>query len=252
MESLREKFRVAPVTVSLAAACVVGYALEVLLLSGARGIDLSGWALSGQALAQGRWWTVVTHLFLHANLLHLMVNVLALWFVGPEVEFMLGRTKYVILYVLSGVAGGLLQTVFSPPTSELVGASGAVCGVLLSFTTAYPEMPLRALLFFVLPVSMKAKTLGRGLIIVSLVCALLRILPQVGHLAHLGGALMGAFLTWWWLPHTPRRRAVSGSAEQEAQTEELLARVVEEGIESLSREERRQLEGLARRHQRRW
>jgi hypothetical protein len=87
---------------------------------------------------------------------------------------------------------------------------------------------------------------------VSLACALMRILPQVGHLAHLGGALMGAFLTWWWLPHTPRRRSTPGSAEQGAQTEELLARVVEEGIESLSREERRQLEGLARRRPRRW
>jgi membrane associated rhomboid family serine protease len=253
VESLREKFRVAPVTVSLAAACVVGYVLEVFLLSGARGINLSGWALSGQALAEGRWWTLVTHLFLHANLLHLMVNVLALWFVGPEVEFMLGRAKYVILYILSGVAGGLLQTVFAQPAAELVGASAAVCGVLLSFTTAYPEMPLRALLFFVLPVSMKAKTLGWGLIVVSLVCAVLHIVPQVGHLAHLGGALTGAFLTWWWLPRAPRRRpAPGGSAEQEVQTEELLARVVEEGIESLSREERRQLEGLARRHQRRW
>lgn len=252
MDSLKERFRVAPVTVSLAAACLVVYALEVLLLGGARGIDLSGWALSGQALAQGRWWTVFTHLFLHANLLHLMVNVLALWFVGPEVEFMLGRVKYVILYVLSGVAGGLLQTVFSPPGAELVGASGAVCGVLLSFTTAYPEMPLQALLFFVLPVSMKAKTLGRGIILVSLVCALLRILPQIGHLAHLGGALAGALLTWWWLPHETRRRIVPGSADQEEQTEKLLARVVEEGFDSLSREERRQLENLGRRPPRRW
>ena len=252
MESLREKFRAAPVTVSLAGACVAGFVAEVLLLGGSRGIDLSGWALSGQALSEGRWWTAVTHLFLHANLLHLMVNVLGLWFVGPEVEFMLGRLKYVILYLLSGVAGGLLQTAFSPPASELVGASGAVCGLLLAFTTAYPEMPLRALLFFVLPVSMKAKTLGRGLIVVSLVCAVLRILPQVGHLAHLGGALTGALLTWLWLPHAPRRRAIPGSAEQQAQTEELLARVMDEGIDSLSREERRQLEGLARHHPRRW
>jgi len=253
VEGLREKFRVAPVTVSLAAACVVGYILEVFLLGGAGGLDLSGWALSGQALSEGRWWTPLTHLFLHANLLHLMVNVLALWFVGPEVEWMLGRVKYVVLYLLSGVAGGLLQTAFSAPTAELVGASGAVCGVLLSFTTANPEMPLRALLFFVLPVSMKARTLGWGVVVVSLLCALLRILPQVGHLAHLGGALMGALLTWWWLPHPARpKRTAPGMGAQDAATEELLARVVEEGIDSLSREERRQLEGLARGHRRRW
>ena len=252
VDQLREKFRAAPVTVLLSGACVAGFVLEVFFLSGARGSDLSQWALSGNALAAGRWWTVVTHLFLHANLLHLCVNVISLWFVGPEVEYMLGRARFLLLYVLSGIAGGLLQTFFSPPASELIGASGSVCGILLSFTTAYPEMPLRALLFFILPVSMKAKTLGRGLIVVSIVCALLRILPQVGHLAHLGGALMGALLTRWWLPSAPPRRAAATQTEREAQTEELLARVVEEGIDSLSREEKRQLESLSRGRPRRW
>ncbi len=252
MHDLRDKFRTAPVTVSLAAACLVGYALEILLLGGDRGLDLSGWALSRQALAEGRWWTLLTHLFLHANLLHLSVNVLGLWFIGPEVESMLGRVKYLLLYLLSGLAGGLLQTAFAAPSAELIGASGAVCGLVLSFTTAYPEMPLRALLFFVLPVSMKAKTLGRGIIIVSLLCAALRIFPQIGHLAHLGGALAGALLTWWWLPSAPRATRPGDEAGRAAQTDELLSRVVEQGIESLSREERRQLELLGREQRRRW
>lgn len=248
MESLREKFRIAPVTVSLAAACVAGYVLEVLLLAGTRGIDLTGWALSGQALAEGRWWTLFTHLFLHANLLHLMVNVLGLWFVGPEVELMLGRTRFIVLYFLSGIAGGLLQTAFSAPSSELVGASGSVCGLLLSFTTAHPELPLRALLFFILPVSMKARTLGWGLIVFSLLCALFRIVPQIGHLAHLGGALTGALLTRWWAP-VPRPRYPANAA---ARTEALLQRVMEEGLEGLSREERKALEQLADKQPRRW
>jgi len=124
--------------------------------------------------------------------------------------------------------------------------------VMLSFTTAYPEMPLRALLFFVLPVNMKAKTLGRGIIVVSLVCAVLRIFPQVGHLAHLGGALAGTLLTWWWLPAAPRVRPATDEGGRAAQTDELLSRVVEEGIDSLSREERRQLESLAQESRRRW
>ena len=242
----------APVTVSLAGACVAGYLLEVFFLSGARGVDLSLWSLSGNALAEGRWWTLVTHLFLHANLLHLTVNVLGLWFIGPEIEYILGRARYLTLYFLSGIAGGLLQTFFSPPASELIGASGSVCGLLLSFTTAYPEMPLRALLFFIIPVSMKAKTLGRGLIVVSLACAVLRIVPQVGHLAHLGGALMGALLTWWWLPAAARPVRPASRSERDAQTEELLARVMEDGIDSLSREEKRQLEALTRQQPRRW
>lgn len=243
MQGLVEKFRGAPATVTLCALCALVYATEAAWLSGGEGRDLSWWALSGEALAQGRWWTLVTHLFLHANLLHLLVNVLALWFIGPEVEWMLGRVRYVILYVLGGVAGGLLQTAFAPPSAELIGASGAVCAVLLSFTTAYPALPLRALLFFVLPVHMKARTLGWGLIVVSLLAAALRIFPQIGHLAHLGGALAGVVLTWWWLPAEPRRPSSPAAARMAL--DELVERVAREGMDGLSRQELRQLARLA-------
>lgn len=239
MQGMRDKIRAAPVTSALIGVCLVVFALEYALQVMRRPDVVMLFALSGEGLARGMWWTVVTHMFLHANLLHLMVNLLGLWFIGPEVELMLGRSRYLVLYLLSGMAGGLLQTAFASPASELVGASGAVCGVLLAFTTAYPEMPLQALLFFVLPVRMKAKTLGRGLLAISLLFAVLEFLPQVGHLAHLGGALTGMFLTWWWLPSRRRERTAP------RRTEDVLARLAEEGIEGLSREERRQLERLA-------
>lgn len=253
MQGWHEKFRVAPVTVCLVGLSVAVYVLEVFLLAREGPSGLSRWALSGRALQEGMYWTLVTHLFLHGSLLHLMVNVLALWFIGPEVEMMLGRMRYAVTYFVSGVAGGLLQTAFSAPTVELVGASGAVCGVLLAFVVAYPQMPLRALLFFILPVSMKARTLGWGLIVVSLLLAVLGILPQIGHLAHLGGALAGAALTYWWLPPAAARRRIPGTeSERAADEEELLRRVTEEGgIEGLSRQERKVLERLAERRPRR-
>ncbi len=232
----------APVTVCLAGAVVVVFLLELFFQASGRPQAVHFFALSGNALRQGMWWTLVTHLFLHANMLHLAVNVLGLWFIGPEVEAMLGRSRFALLYFLSGVAGGLLQTAFANPASELIGASGAVCGILLSFTTAHPETPLHALLFFVLPVRMKAKTLGWGLIGFSVVCAALHIIPQIGHLAHLGGALAGAALTRWWLRGGASQ---AGLSEPAVSTDDLLERVMEGGIESLSREERRRLETLA-------
>ena len=221
---------------------VAAYVLELFVQVGFSPEALSLFALSGNALGRGMWWTLVTHLFLHANLLHLAVNVLGLWFIGPEVELTLGRGRYIALYLVSGVAGGLLQTAFAVPSSELIGASGSVCGVLLSFTTAYPQTPLQALLFFVLPVKMKARTLGWGLIGFSVLCAALHILPQIGHLAHLGGALAGAALTRWWLRpgEAPATRPLPP-----ATTDDLLERVMEAGIEGLTREERRHLENLA-------
>jgi membrane associated rhomboid family serine protease len=249
MQALREKFRIAPVTVSLCAACVVVFAAEYFLMITGRQQLLGLLALSGDGLARGWWWTPITHLFVHANLLHLAVNVFGLWFIGPEVETMLGRARFLVLYLVSGIAGGLLQTAFSAPQSELVGASGSVCGVLLSFTTAYPEMPLRALLFFILPVSMKAKTLGRGLIVFSALCAALRLFPQLGHLAHLGGAVAGALLTKIWLPTSPRPRPLGSmsASDRVAESEELLRRLSEEGIEALSREDQRRLARLSER-----
>ena len=249
MQELRAKFRMAPVTVALAAICVGVFALEYFLTVTGRPQLISLLALSGNGLARGWWWTLVTHLFVHANLLHLIVNVTGLWFIGPEVEAMLGRVRFVVLYLASGVTGGVLQTIFSAPSSELVGASGSVCGVLLSFTTAYPEMHLRALLFFILPISTKAKNLGRGLIVFSAVCAALRILPQLGHLAHLGGALAGALLTKLWLPSMPGSPPLVSMSpvDRAAETEHLLRRLSEEGIENFSRDEQKRLERLSER-----
>jgi len=249
MYALREKFRVAPVTVLLAAACVLVFAFEYFLMVTGRGQLLGFLALSGEGLSRGWWWTLVTHLFLHANLLHLVVNVAGLWFIGPEVEAMLGRLRFIFLYLAAGVAGGALQTAFSAPSSELVGASGSVCGLLLAFTTAYPELHLRALLFFIIPVSAKAKTLGRGLIVFSALCAALRVLPQLGHLAHLGGALVGALLTKFWLPSLPPLRPIGSLSPEDraAETDDLLRRLAEEGVENLSAEEQRRLAQLSER-----
>lgn len=233
---LREGYRRAPATFFLCASLVAVFVAERAFP------QLGALALSHESLARGMWWTLATHTFLHANLLHLAVNVLALWFIGPAVESTLGRTKFLLLYFLSGIAGGILQTVFTPASADqqLVGASGAVCGLLLSFTTAYPDVTLRALIFFVIPVTAKARTIGIGLIVFSLACALLHIAPSIGHLSHLGGALTGALLTWLWRPAIPRRAAP-------ASHDALVAKVIEVGIDGLTPEERKHFEGMAKR-----
>lgn len=231
---------------ALATLMVAVFILEVVLQMSRQPQVIEWLALSGNGLREGRVWTLVTHLFLHANLLHLLVNLLGLWFLGPEVEILLGRARYLAVYVVSGVCGGLLQTAFAAPNSELVGASGAVCGLLLAFTTMNPELPLRALIFFVLPVSAKARTLGWGLMVFSLACALLHLFPQIGHLAHLGGAVGGAVLTrvFGFAPRRPRRAAGTVFLRPE-ELDELLARINEEGMESLSKDEQRSLAALA-------
>jgi membrane associated rhomboid family serine protease len=86
-------------------------------------------ALQGQEVANGDWWRLVTSGFLHANVLHIGLNMLILWLVGSPLEEMLGRGRYLLLYfvsLLAGSAGALLQ---AAPHVNTVGASGAIFGL---------------------------------------------------------------------------------------------------------------------------
>jgi membrane associated rhomboid family serine protease len=85
-------------------------------------------ALEGHAVADGGWWRLITAGFLHANVLHIGLNMLILWLVGSPLEDMLGRGRYLLLYfvsLLAGSAGALLQA----PLVTTVGASGAIFGL---------------------------------------------------------------------------------------------------------------------------
>jgi membrane associated rhomboid family serine protease len=155
---------------------------------GAAANDLLG--LSGVGLAQGMVWQFLTYQFVHAGFLHLAVNMLGLWFAGNVLERIIGVRKFVLLYLACGVAGGLVQ-VFLDPGPSVVGASGAVCGLIAAFSTMFPRMEITALLFFVIPVRMRAMWLGIGLVALSLFFLATGILGNVGNGAHLGGALAG-------------------------------------------------------------
>jgi membrane associated rhomboid family serine protease len=85
-------------------------------------------ALEGHAVANGDWWRLLTTAFLHASLLHIGFNMLALWWFGAPVEQYLGRVRFVGLYLVSGLAGSAGALVQTPGIT--VGASGAIFGIL--------------------------------------------------------------------------------------------------------------------------
>ncbi len=155
-------------------------------------------ALSREGLTGGGWWQLVTHAFLHGNLLHFVVNMVALWFTGPLLEELLGPLRYLLLYVAGAVFGGILQTLVTPGSIDLVGASGSVCALLVGFGTLFPNLQITALIFFIIPVKMKASTLGWLVIVASLLFWLLGIERQIGHLAHLGGGIAGFMICFFY------------------------------------------------------
>lgn len=140
-----------------------------------------------------RPWTIITYMFLHAGLMHLAFNMLALFFFGPRVEERLGSRNFLTLYLLSGLTGALASLVTSPGAAVL-GASGAVFGVMLAFAWFWPDEPIH--IWGIIPV--KAKMLVILTTVFSLWSGLGGVRSNVAHFAHLGGYL-GAFLYLKWL-----------------------------------------------------
>lgn len=165
-------------------------------------------ALSLPGLSHFFVWQLVTFQFLHGGLLHILLNCAMLWMFGRAVEYQVGRSRFFWLYILSGIAGGLLQMLCSlmfPThfgTGPVVGASAGVFGVIAAFAVLNAEQFITTLLAFIIPVTMKAKYLLAVEVVISLFGMLER-RSGVAHAAHLGG-IIGAiiFVKWVVLGHT--------------------------------------------------
>ncbi|MEX1258449.1 MAG: rhomboid family intramembrane serine protease [Gemmatimonadota bacterium] len=139
------------------------------------------------ALVPLRPWTVLTYQFLHAGALHLLFNMIGLFFFGPHLEARIGSRHFLGLYLVSGVFGAILSVV--TPSAAIVGASGAVFGVFLGFARYWPNE--RVYIWGILPVP--ARILVIGLAVMSIWGGM-----GVGgggmgiaHFAHLGGFVGG-------------------------------------------------------------
>lgn len=190
-------------TVVLLVVNAVAFILQLTVLPHV--IHESYLALSLEGLRRGYVWQLLTFQFLHAGWLHLILNCWALYMFGRDVEWTLGKARFITLYFSSGVVGGLFQEFVAliwPHYfgSAVVGASAGIFGVVSAFAMLFPERPLMLLILFVIPLKMRAKYL---LLINLLLTALGLSFPKsffggnVAHAAHLGGILTGlAFIRW--------------------------------------------------------
>lgn len=141
----------APPTAGLTRAIIAACVLVQLVLSSV-GNDLAARIVAHAALVPARLTgrlpslsgdlpaplTLLTALFLHAGWIHLLVNLTFLLWVGRHVEAVAGRTRFIVLYLLSGIAGGLLQVAVEPgSTAQVVGASGAIAGVFGAYAVLF-------------------------------------------------------------------------------------------------------------------
>jgi membrane associated rhomboid family serine protease len=180
----------APATVALVVVNVLVYMITVYQGAGVGrpgGEVFEKGALIGAAISvDGDWYRLVTAMFLHASLLHLAFNMLALYWLGTVVEQALGTGRYLLVYFVSGIAGSAGALLFSSPFAVTVGASGAIFGIM------------GALLVLEYRATGTFAGQALGLIVVNL--ALTFAIPNISKGGHVGG-LVGGILATFALAH---------------------------------------------------
>ncbi len=234
-------------------------------------------ALSLDGLEALRLWTPLTYQFVHANHLHLLANLLMLFFLGRMLLQFAPPRQVLAIYLLGGLAGGGLQLLWNGvvgPDAPIVGASGSVLALAMALVTLAPGRRVQLLLFFILPVNLTLRQIGWILIALNVLTLLFPGGGAAGQgriavMAHFGGMLWGwAHIRLGWHQRTPRRTAPpqrrrsparaagAGTDRKKApfvtgDVDAILDKINERGFQSLTHEERQILEQSSRRLSRR-
>lgn len=257
---------------TIKALIIVNVAVFVLsLLVGSQFITLFG--LVPAKVIHERWiWQPLTYLFLHANLFHILFNLFALWMFGMPVEAQWGPRQFVKYYLICGVGAGIVNVFLTPDSlSPIIGASGAIYGLLVAFAMLYPDAVVY--LYFFFPIKAKHMAILFGL--VEFIAGTSSSSPAVARFAHLAGMAIGfVYIKWWWAikmkaigtlrrfvktdpgeeaAEEPRRRkarpVVSGKgvSDEMAEVDRILDKILEGGEQSLTDREREILRRQAKR-----
>ena len=135
-------------------------------------------------------YSLLTSIYIHVDPFHIFFNMFALWTFGPECERQIGGRKFIALYHIAGLAGNLLHLAIDPTSFTIVvGASGAIFGIIAAFAVLFPLRPI--FVFFFLPLLLPAAFLAILYFLIELVYELSGLNPYIAHWAHIGGLLAG-------------------------------------------------------------
>ncbi|MEO1237042.1 MAG: rhomboid family intramembrane serine protease [Planctomycetota bacterium] len=222
------------------------------------------------AVYGGQVWRFLTYQFLHGGFLHLLFNMIGLFFFGPMLEQWWGSRRFLAYYLLCGVSGAVVASLLGavpglgifPVGAALIGASGAVFGILAGCAVLFPHQRVQ-LLFPPIPMTMR--TMALIFLAISALGVIAGSANAGGDAAHLGGALLGFALTkkagllnWadrvspgaiTGAPGAVRDKVNAGRSERklareradEAEVDRILAKVAESGLHSLTAKEKKTL-----------
>jgi len=203
-------------------------------------------------------WRLITYQFLHhpSDIFHIVFNLMVLYFLGPMLERQWGSKRFLEFYLAAGAAGGIVYTVlanFLPEVGPMVGASGAIYGVVAAVAVMYPR--LKVLLYGIIPMTVV------WLVVLVVIVSLLKIAAGKntgGELAHLSGLVMGFFYVKFkpWLTRFRMQRSKGAWAKKmeqqlrfQQEVDRILDKVHSKGINALTASEKKILKEATRREQ---
>jgi membrane associated rhomboid family serine protease len=244
------------VLLTLLSVNVAAFVTQLILSAWDRGFVLDYLALSHRGISQAYAWQFFTAPFLHHNVWHFGADMLVLYFVGRDVETILGQRQFLLLYLFGAFAGEVGHLFLMPPDCVLFAASGGVAAVFIAYATILPELEMTTLLLFMVPVRMKMRHLAQIAFIGAAALLMFDRTGSVAHSAFLGGAAAG-----WLYAHVlgfgrtsfvqralrhrraeaERLRTLSAEQFVAEEIDPVLEKISRHGIDSLNRRERRLL-----------
>jgi membrane associated rhomboid family serine protease len=213
-------------------------------------------ALSDHGLRSAYGWQFLTAAFLHDGPWHLLGNMFLLYLLGRDVESIIGQRQFLFLYLTGTLAGELGHLFLMPETSALLAASGGPAAVVVAYAAILPELELTSIILFVVPLRLKAKHLGYAAVGLAVLGIVFDRTATVAHSSFLGGCIAG-----WFYAHllgfgrpsilllalTQRRteaeryNAMTPEEFIAQEIDPLLDKISREGMDSLTRAERKLL-----------
>jgi membrane associated rhomboid family serine protease len=200
-------------------------------------------ALSDRGLRSAYGWQFITAAFLHDGPWHLLGNMFLLYLLGRDVESIIGQRQFLFLYLTGTLAGELGHLFLMPESSALLAASGGPAAVVVAYAAILPELELTSMIFFLLPIRLKAKHVGYAAVFLSVLGIIFDRTATVAHSSFLGGCIAGWFyahLLGFGRPSILQRALSQRRAEAERHNamtaEEFIAQEIDPLLEKISRE----------------
>jgi membrane associated rhomboid family serine protease len=245
------------VLLSLIGLNAAAFIVQLVLTSWNQPFVLEYLGLSDRGINDAYAWQFFTAPLLHNNIWHFAADMLVLYFIGRDVEAIIGQRQFLFLYLFGAFSGELGHLFLMPSDCVLFGASGGVAAIFIAHATILPELEMRTLLLFMVPVRLKMRRLAQIALVGAVALLLYDRSGAVGHSAFVGGAIAG----WFYanllgfgrtslLQRVLRQRRLEAARLKSMRADQfvaeeidpLLEKISQCGLTSLSRRERRLLE----------